>query len=443
MKKQYKIILAALLAAACLAYAAVVWLRPTAVAAEVLSPAPLGDSFTAQGALVPQEAVILRAGATGSVVSIPAGAGRALSPGDAVVEIDSADLRRELENQIASLKLQQAALRSQEGIQAAQLRTQLAAAKLDYQQQFGEERGSAQALLDLAESNYLQARNAYKDAEELYDQLPPGSSSLAVSSSQLFALEQQMIAARKNLIITQNSTSDAARAYSQALVDSLSAQLGLLGDYSAAQLQVTIDYLESKLDPGPVAAPFAGTVWEVYVEPGEFVAENQPVAKVFSGAGLRLEARLLAEDTVGLRAGDAVSCTLADGTPFQARITFVSPVAQEIVSTIGLTENCCLVELEPLDLPAQAGAGWQADLTFATVAREDVLSVPASAIVPHDGGSAVYLIRGGRAVLAPVETGLRTGGRVEILSGLAAGDRIVTDPYGAEVRQGARVSAGN
>lgn len=102
-----------------------------------------------------------------------------------------------------------------------------------------------------------------------------------------------------------------------------------------------------------------------------------------------------------------------------------------------------IVVLEPLDLPAQAGAGWQADLTFATVARENVLSVPASAIVPQDGGSAVYLIRGGRAALAPVETGLRTGGRVEILSGLAAGDRIVTDPYGAEVRQGARVSAGN
>ncbi|MEG0540896.1 MAG: efflux transporter periplasmic adaptor subunit, partial [Angelakisella sp.] len=102
--------------------------------------------------------------------------------------------------------------------------------------------------------------------------------------------------------------------------------------------------------------------------------------------------------------------------------------------------NRCMVELKPIDLPKQAGAGYQVDLTFTSVAAPSALSAPSSAILPMETGSGVYLVKGGKAVLTPVETGLRCGGRVELLSGVTDGDIIIVNPYDSKVKNGNRVN---
>ncbi|MEG1389253.1 MAG: efflux RND transporter periplasmic adaptor subunit [Angelakisella sp.] len=438
MKKKYKIIVIAALVVVTVAYGLYTVMKPVTVHTQPLVTGPLGDSFTAQGTLVPNESRLIVANTTGIVSALPAQAGRSISTGDTLAILDNATLRKELQQQVDGLKFQKKAMTSENSIRREQLRMQLQNAELEYYRQFGKEIGSAAAISDLALSSYLMARNAYHDAEEAYNNMPPGVSS--ITSSQLFSLEQQMISARKNFIITRNSTDDTNKAYYAALIDSCKAQLGMLGDYSAQQLQVTIDYLEERLNPAPVAAPFDGTVWEVYVEQGSFVAENTPIAKVFQNDGMKLTAKLLSEDTTGLTIGDVVDCTLTDGTAFTAEIIFVSPVAEQSVSGIGLSENRCMVELKPIDLPKQAGAGYQVDLTFTSVAAPSALSAPSSAILPMETGSGVYLVKGGKAVLTPVETGLRCGGRVELLSGVADGDIIIVNPYDSKVKNGNRVN---
>ncbi len=443
MKKQVKLAILATTVVVSILIAAVSVLTPVAVHTELLAPAPLGDSFTAQGTLVPTDSRILCAKTTGFVKSIPAGEGRTVTAGTEVVILDDTDSRRQLTDQIESLKLQQKTLRAQDGIQREQIAVQLAAAQLQYQQLFGEERGSADAAMEIAESAYLQAKRAYEEAEEAYDNLPLGSSGFATAKNQLFLLRQQMIAARENLVIAQNGASDSVMAYQKALIRSYQSQLGLLGDYGVGQLQLTIDYLTDKLDATAIAAPADGTVWEVYVQPGEFVAENQPVVKLFGREGMKIETSLLSEDTMGLKEGDSVACALTDGTQFTALVSFVSPVAHQSLSSIGLRENRCLVELTPKNLPKQAGAGFQADLTFTSVAARDVLSVPASALVPHEGGSAVYLVQNGKATLCAVETGLRMGGRVQLISGVSANDSIILNPYDTQIKQGKRVKSAN
>ncbi len=55
-------------------------------------------------------------------------------------------------------------------------------------------------------------------------------------------------------------------------------------------------------------------------------------------------------------------------------------------------------------------------------------------------GSAVYLIQNGKAVLKPVETGRREGGRVEIISGWKMGISWL-DPYNDNVEKNGRVKA--
>lgn len=441
MKKKYKILFAAMLLVIAAAYGLYALMQPLEVLSEQLTAAPLGDSFTAQGVLEPTDSRIVTANASGLVAQQPVQPGRRVTAGQPLVVLDCSQNARELQQQIDTLKLQQSGARAETQLRREQLQLQLDAAELDYYRQYGREIGSASATADLAFASYLLARSAYYDAQDANEDFAPGISGVnpPVSSRELYALEQQMISARKNYIITRNSTDDTNQAYLTALVDSYKLQLGLVGDYSSQQLQVTIDYLESRLHPAPITAPYDGMVWESYLETGVYVTENTPVARVFRPDAMKITAMLLSEDTTGLQPGDRVECALTDGSTFAAQVEFVCPVAQQSLSGIGLSENRCEVELTPLELPSQAGAGYQVDLTFHSVALPSALSAPSSALLPYKDGNAVYLAHGGKAVLTPVATGLRIGGRVELTEGLAEGDVVITNPYDSGIKAGSRV----
>ena len=67
--------------------------------------------------------------------------------------------------------------------------------------------------------------------------------------------------------------------------------------------------------------------------------------------------------------------------------------------------------------------------------RSDVLSLRAGSFVDESGGAYAYLVRDGGAARTPVRLGARSVDRVEVLSGLKAGDRVVVS--GAENFHGA------
>jgi HlyD family secretion protein len=67
-----------------------------------------------------------------------------------------------------------------------------------------------------------------------------------------------------------------------------------------------------------------------------------------------------------------------------------------------------------------------------------VLQLPASALFRHGEGWAVFAVDGNRAHLTPVETGQRGGLATQVLSGLAAGVRVVSHPDDT-LSDGARV----
>ena len=56
--------------------------------------------------------------------------------------------------------------------------------------------------------------------------------------------------------------------------------------------------------------------------------------------------------------------------------------------------------------------------------RENVVTVPKSAIVKEEGASFVYVQEGDRSVYTPVQTGMSDGVYTEILSGIQEGDRV-------------------
>jgi multidrug efflux pump subunit AcrA (membrane-fusion protein) len=88
----------------------------------------------------------------------------------------------------------------------------------------------------------------------------------------------------------------------------------------------------------------------------------------------------------------------------------------------------------PDDTPLQPGMSIEANVV--TREKADALVMPAEAAQ----GTAVYAIEGDRARRRTIAIGLRGPRMIEVLSGLAAGERVVV-PFPSQLRNGARVRA--
>jgi membrane fusion protein, multidrug efflux system len=87
------------------------------------------------------------------------------------------------------------------------------------------------------------------------------------------------------------------------------------------------------------------------------------------------------------------------------------------------------------DLPVGAFAR----ATLPVTRRAGVLTIPSDAVLSEAGVNYVFRVVNGRAKRANIELGIRDGDRIEVTSGLRAGDQIVTAGSPAVV-DGARVS---
>ncbi|HET7691657.1 MAG TPA: efflux transporter periplasmic adaptor subunit, partial [Gemmatimonadota bacterium] len=92
-----------------------------------------------------------------------------------------------------------------------------------------------------------------------------------------------------------------------------------------------------------------------------------------------------------------------------------------------------------LESGSQARPGYLARVQLRLDARDDVLLVPASAILTGSGGEeSTFVVEDGKAFRREVESGLVSQGRVEVVRGLSRGDIVVVEG-GTSLREGAQV----
>ncbi|MCX6637376.1 MAG: efflux RND transporter periplasmic adaptor subunit [Acidobacteria bacterium] len=176
-----------------------------------------------------------------------------------------------------------------------------------------------------------------------------------------------------------------------------------------------------------IKAPFAGVVTDKRVEPGNLAAPGQPLLVIEQAGALRLEAPVDESRLGSIRAGQSVSVTLDQ--PFQARVS-------EIVPAVDAASRSFLVKI---DLPAmpRLRSGMFGRVFFPQGQRQ-VLMLPAGAVIEQGQVQSVMVAQDGYARGRLVTLGQRTGDRVEVLSGLAAGEAVIY-PRPAGLADGARV----
>lgn len=186
----------------------------------------------------------------------------------------------------------------------------------------------------------------------------------------------------------------------------------------SAVCQADLALAEASLAKMEVRAPFGGTVGMREVSMGQWVPNGQLLTALVGSGDVRLEWAL----PEGLAFRLAPGQTLSWRDPGSARggraqVEALAPELDEATRTRRLLAACksgcqglvpgATVEVT---LPAEPGP---------------VLSIPSQALSGGPKGTGVFLAREGKALFVPVVAGRRNAERVELVSGLQAGDTVL------------------
>ena len=176
-----------------------------------------------------------------------------------------------------------------------------------------------------------------------------------------------------------------------------------------------------------VLAPFDGVVTERRVDPGALATPGTPLLTVEEAGHYRLEVTVDERELKFVRQGESVpvSFDAFDGGALTARVVQIVPAADPASRSF----------VVKLGLPANSGlrSGLFGRANF-TREQKQAITVPRSAVLENGQLQSIYVV-GDRnlATLRYVTLGPATDGRVEVLSGLTAGETIVVDPAGREL----------
>lgn len=177
-----------------------------------------------------------------------------------------------------------------------------------------------------------------------------------------------------------------------------------------------------------VRAPFDGTIVARLVDEGNLASSSTALFKIADLSALELELYVPEKDAASVADEATVEIQLVDDSIATAKISRRAPVVDPLTGTVKFT-----VRAESFPAAAKPGAFARAKVLVA--ARPDAPSLPREAVFEVDGKPHVYVVAEGRAKRTEVITGLEGDARIEITSGLAGTDVVVTGG-GAGITEG-------
>ncbi len=195
-------------------------------------------------------------------------------------------------------------------------------------------------------------------------------------------------------------------------------------DNATAQLAASkarLEEIRARLDRTRIAAPIGGALDDLLVEEGEYVDPGNPVAKLVETDPVKVVVEVPERDTPFFAPGDqAEVLTETKGIEQRlvGRIEFISELADPQTRSTRVE-----ILLENKERLLRSGQIMRARLTRRIL--KDAILVPLLAVIPMEDSMAVYVVNSAQAERREVRLGVIKGDRVQVLSGLKAGDQLI------------------
>lgn len=189
-------------------------------------------------------------------------------------------------------------------------------------------------------------------------------------------------------------------------------------DFKLAQAQIQL--IHAQIAKTSVRAPFSGKIGLRSISPGTYITPSLLVARLVNISKLKITFSIPEKYANQVRKNTNLSFTVSGATEsYSATIYAIEPEVQ--IATRTLQIRAIADNKNGKLLPG----------TFATVELpldiiKDAIVIPSEAIVPIQNGKKVFISNKGKAKEINIKTTTRTDTSVLVLSGLKAGDTLIT-----------------
>jgi len=176
------------------------------------------------------------------------------------------------------------------------------------------------------------------------------------------------------------------------------------------------------LDKTVIRAPFSGVIGLRQISPGAYVSEGSDLVRLDALGNLKLEVPVPETYLALVRIGLPITLTVdaLPGQTFSGTVHAIDPVVDPVSRNVRVRARIA-------NPKGQLKPGMFARATADLGGKTSAILLPEQVIVPKSDGSYVFLAVDGKAELRKVTLGKREPGRVEIVSGVKAGDTVVLD----------------
>ena len=186
------------------------------------------------------------------------------------------------------------------------------------------------------------------------------------------------------------------------------------------QAQAETQLIQAQLNKTSVRAPFSGTVGLRNVSKGTYLTPETVVASLVNTGQVKITFSIPEKYAHQVKVGRQFTFVVAGGKEdFTAKVYAIEP--QVDVATRTLRVRAVAQNKEGKLIP-----GTFANVKLPLETINDALLVPTEALIPIQNGKKVFISQGGKATEKVIETGVRTERHSLVLSGLKAGDTVLT-----------------
>ncbi len=319
--------------------------------------------------------------AGGRIIRVAAAVGEEVRKGDLLVELETRELAMVVRQAEAALETAKANLQS--------AKTGGALAQL-------------QAAVRQAEASYHNAQTILRRMEMLYREGAIALQQLDSARLQAEVAASQNMLAREQLAIFERG---------EGQVQVLEAQV--------RQAEIGLEMAQLNLSNARILSPVSGLVVALTAEVGNLASPGLPLVVLTGLDGVTVTTRLT-EQAVGLFSpGMAVEVEVpAIGVTLPGVVREVAPAAVD-----GTRSFLVKVRVSAAD---GLRAGMFARLQLVAAESTEAVLVPRTAVLERDGRQFVFTVNDGKAVRREVTVGLRDEKLIEILTGFAVGEKVIT-----------------
>ena len=350
---------------------------------------PISQVISAEAVVFPLEQATIAPKITSTIKSFHVQRGARVKKGQLLAELENGDLSGVALASKGDYKQAEAtyvttvASGLPQQIQKAELDAANAKAAFEAQQKVYESRKELfqqgalpRRDLDAAEVAFLQARSQYEQAQKQFDDL------------QRVGKEQGLKAAE--------GTKESAR-----------------GRMLNAEAQLSYSRIVSPID---------GVVTDRPLFQGDLATANQPILTVMNTSRLIAKSHIPQSEAAVLKVGNLAELKIPGlDEPVEGRVSLVSPALDPGSTTIEIW-----VEAKKPDPALRPGMSVEVSMTAKTV--KDALIVPTAAVFKSPESADYVVLAGsdGQAHQKTVQVGVRNAGFTQIVSGINAGDPVIT-----------------